>query len=304
MSSFDHSLIRQRLVTQQQGSAPESEETEPLWNEARSPELPLPSEPDRQLSLSQAAMTQALRQRSRQEALPQHPEVDPSLTLDNIPPEIQKYLARLEEEAGQVNELARQHQYAIEKFQRTVNALGLALIRNPSYRGIQLHDVCVMRDAAVTAVIIDDAGRYIVEAENLDLQQDLRDASQTAQDLRSFERYRSQNTAANSHRFGTLFAEPVATLETLWYGLTTNLGTRSRITPVEILVWFGGGLIGRLALQLLVSAFPATFPWLVGATIATVVLTLYRFLSSNRPDLSSLTRLFLALVGLIVGGQL
>ena len=89
-----------------------------------------------------------------------------------------------------------------------------------------------------------------------------------------------------------------------WHQLTTTLEDQSQLTPLDVLVWGGGGLIGRRALELALSALPGLWPWLVGVTMAAVALGLYRWLFAPRRDGVFMARLFLALVGLAIGGQL
>ncbi|MEO1300057.1 MAG: hypothetical protein AAFW75_30665, partial [Cyanobacteria bacterium J06636_16] len=99
-------------------------------------------------------------------------------------------------------------------------------------------------------------------------------------------------------------ADPLGVLETCWQTLTRTLEARSRLTPLDIVIWLGGGLIGRLAIQLALAASPGLWPWLVGATVGAVALALYRLLFAPRPDVALVARLFLALVGLVLGGKL
>lgn len=89
----------------------------------------------------------------------------------------------------------------------------------------------------------------------------------------------------------------------LWQMLTTTIENQSQITPIDILVWCGGGIIGRLALELALAAMPGLWPWVIGITIGAVALGLYRLLFAPRTDAAFIARLFLVLLGLGIGGQ-
>lgn len=96
----------------------------------------------------------------------------------------------------------------------------------------------------------------------------------------------------------------MSALEGFWHSLTGTLEERTRITPLDILIWFGGGLIARQALQILLAAVPGLGHWVIGIIIGAVLLGLYRFLFAKRTDLGLIARLFLALIGLGIGGQI
>ncbi|MGB3200163.1 MAG: hypothetical protein WBA99_04630 [Nodosilinea sp.] len=76
------------------------------------------------------------------------------------------------------------------------------------------------------------------------------------------------------------------------------------LSLVDSLLWFGGGVIGRLALNLLIGAFPALWSLAVAAITAMTAYALYRATLAPKLTFGPALRVALAVVGLIVGGQL
>jgi hypothetical protein len=73
---------------------------------------------------------------------------------------------------------------------------------------------------------------------------------------------------------------------------------------VDSMLWFGGGVIGRLALNLLIGAFPALWSLAVAAITAMTAYALYRATLAPKLAFGPALRVALAVLGLIVGGQL
>ncbi|HEY9888163.1 MAG TPA: hypothetical protein V6D02_07160, partial [Candidatus Obscuribacterales bacterium] len=102
----------------------------------------------------------------------------------------------------------------------------------------------------------------------------------------------------------SLNREPVTLITGLWHALTGTLKHRTPLTPLDILIWGGGGVIGRMMLDLALAAIPGLWPWVIASVLGAVALGLYRLLFSRQPDVAFIARLFLALVGLGIGGKL
>jgi hypothetical protein len=69
-------------------------------------------------------------------------------------------------------------------------------------------------------------------------------------------------------------------------------------------LWFGGGVIGRLALNLLLAAFPSLWSVAVAAITAVTAYALYRATLAPKLAFGPAMRVFLLVAGLVVGGQL
>lgn len=258
-------------------------------------------------SPQQVEMAQALRQRSAppEERPPTPEEMAARSTGPGLPPEppnLHRYLQRLHSEAERINELYHQQEAAIRKFQSSVQGLSLILMKQPQPGGVRPEQFCEIRDAALTTVIQDEHNRYILTAVDLDLTLAEQQASQTAASLRA----RSQIRSAQGRPKASIaaLANSAQGITTLWRSLTATLDSQAQITPLDVLVWCGGGIIGRLALDLALAAFPGLWHWVIAITIGAVALGLYRLLFAPKTDVAFIARLFLALLGLGIGGQI
>lgn len=120
-----------------------------------------------------------------------------------------------------------------------------------------------------------------------------------------------------------LWQEPTRLISLGWHHLqgwlfpddaratTTNSGRRSQkamvsgsLSWVDAVLWFGGGVIGRVALNLLLAAFPALWSVAVAAVTAITAYALYRATLAPKPDFALAYRVFLAVGGLVIGGQI
>lgn len=85
------------------------------------------------------------------------------------------------------------------------------------------------------------------------------------------------------------------------------LGHPSRgasLSVVDGVLWLGGGVIGRLALNLLLAAFPALWSVAVAAITAITAYALYRATLAPQLAFGPAIRVFLLVLGLVMGGQL
>ena len=71
----------------------------------------------------------------------------------------------------------------------------------------------------------------------------------------------------------------------------------SALSLVDMLVWFGGGVIGRLALNLLLSAMPALWSLAVAILTGITAYALYRATLAPRKDFGIAYRVFLMIGG-------
>lgn len=75
------------------------------------------------------------------------------------------------------------------------------------------------------------------------------------------------------------------------------------LSLVDMLLWFGGGVIGRLALNLILSAVPALWSLAVAALTGVTAYALYRATLAPRRDFGLAYRTFLIIAGLVIGGR-
>lgn len=272
-----------------------------------SPQLPNVGHEVSWQSSQQADATQALRQRATAQAVPQlSPEElaaqSPSTaTVESPPPDIHRYLQRLYAEAEKINDLYRQQETAIRKFQNTVNGLSLILMKQPPAAMMRVEQICEIQDAALTQVVQDENHRYILTAVDLDLTSDVKDASETAAALRDRAHRASSDDSVAPIAAVTGF---LSNLRPLWTAISGIFDKRSPMSFLDYLVWFGGGVIGRLVLDLTLAVFPGFWPGVIGIIIGAVGFGLYRLLFAKKADMTLIVCIFLALVGLVIGGQI
>lgn len=247
-------------------------------------------------------MAEALRMRSTAAPVAEQPSPKEVAANESAPIFINRYLERLRDEAEKINELSRQQEIAIRKFQSSVNGLELILLKHPQSAHLRPEQFCEIREAALTTVFQDESNRYVLASVELDLALEERQASEMAASLRSHSQIRTNSLSASS--FGSSFESTLATLKSLWGSLHAYFEEQSNIAPFDVLVWCGGGVIGRIALELALAATPVLWHWVVGITVGAVVLGLYRLLFASRPDGSFIARVFLVLIGLGIGGQI
>lgn len=81
-------------------------------------------------------------------------------------------------------------------------------------------------------------------------------------------------------------------------------GRSGELSLVDSVLWLGGGVIGRLALNLLLAAFPALWSVAVAAITAITAYALYRATLAPKLAFGPAMRVSLLVVGLVIGGQL
>lgn len=181
-----------------------------------------------------------------------------------------------------------------------------------------------LNQAVTTTAILDGRGNVCLACKPIRLKTLDQGAHQLAAQLR--ERYGSghQGTtplAAHLAKVGrelhTLLREPLSWFQ---YGLkkllflgSTQAPQRRRSTStiksvlpslVDTLLWVGSGAIGRLVLNLLLSAFPTFWPLAVLAITGILAYALYNTTLATRPNFSVAIRVLLLVAGLGLGGYL
>ncbi|MGF1460247.1 MAG: hypothetical protein ACFBSG_14630 [Leptolyngbyaceae cyanobacterium] len=305
--SLDISAIREQLLANQ--AEPNPPAHTPAEKSSASPRLPVVgNEAVHWQAPHRTEVLQALRQRSTPPATPHSPEElaasPPAHQGNSDSASVSRYLQRLHTEAEIINELYRQQEAAIRKFQGSVHGLSLILMRQPHGTKFHIDQFCEIRDAALTTVIQDADERYVLTAVDLDLTLEEQQASATAATIRDRSMQRPSARAGFASAVPFSMARLRQTLSAVRRAYQTNSATKPIVTPMDILFFCGGGVIARLALELLLAANSNLWHWVVGITIGAVVLGLYRLLFSPNPDVVFVSRLFLVLVGLGIGGQL
>ncbi len=130
-----------------------------------------------------------------------------------------------------------------------------------------------------------------------------------------------RGTAAMGLGFSMLWQEPLELLSQGWTMVRRWLysyrfapasqatrpprrATMTGLSAIDALLWVGGGVIGRLALNLAVAAVPALWFLAVVAITAVTAYAVYRATLARHLEFGLALRVFLAIAGLMIGGQL
>lgn len=125
--------------------------------------------------------------------------------------------------------------------------------------------------------------------------------------------------------FGLLLQEPTALVRGLQgqfgavinvcFGQSSSLASNYSPTPlnqgagweslsvVDMLLWFGSGVIGRMALNLVLTAIPGLWSLAVALLTGVTAYALYRATLAPRRDFGLAYRMFLVIAGLVIGGR-
>ncbi|MGD1907632.1 MAG: hypothetical protein ACFB0C_16820 [Leptolyngbyaceae cyanobacterium] len=289
--------IRQRLIDLQAPASQPQAAVELPWGTSQSAELTA-NQPTTDLSATDLSATvEALRQRSAtvapDRAAPPQPE-------PRIPPDLDMHLHRLQGQARHINALAQEQEAALQAFKRSANSLAWHLQHHSS--PWTLEQFCRLEAVGIAQVLADTQGAMVLTATAVDLHQDEQNAAQAAHLLRHRNRQAAWGeTATGSSLF---IREPIAALNRIWQGLTVTLEHHSRLSALDILGWLMGGIISRKVLELTLATLPSLWPLMIGGIIAWVCWALYRLITNPHSDLALISRILLALLGLVLGGQL
>ena len=272
-----------------------------------------------------------LRQRSAQtqvgtrQSRPYEQQVPTANPLPGVDPvRYQQWMQSLQATMDMLNQLSQQQQQAIADMQWIQAQLADLEPAWVAHYGEPLQYPALLFDrAAVVNAACDAAGNIVLSHRPVASLQ----SAHRAQPLANHHR-RTHKAVSGRRLFGwssglgvelkTLCQEPLQGLRPLYLRLGRALslgrqghtnaqvrqgGSSSRpLTVLEAVIWVGGGVIARVALNLLLAAFP--FLWIaavIGITAATAY-ALYQATLAVKPDLAIASRLLLALGGLVVGG--
>lgn len=238
---------------------------------------------------------------------------------------------RLKSQGDKINALSQAQEAAILEFKALAERLERDLRRQEIlgeqgvYSGYGSHPVCEYESAIVPLIEQSPQGIYRLTHRPVDLYQAEREASLNAQALRDRAHARDGAFHPFPQRNGldwqTMFEEPWQMLQSVYHWgrdqfqallqptepapiPTHRKRSRSRITALDVLIWVGGGVITRLGLNLMLSAFPIL--WLPAIAIIVILSAwaLYRAVLMPRTDINFGLRLLMGIIGLLIGGHL
>lgn len=233
---------------------------------------------------------------------------------------------RLQTIVEQINDLSMRQERAMVEMKAVAERLDMEQRRQQRIEADQglatsIPLVVNYDGALVASAEQDDLGNVVLTYRSVDLHQAHREAIHLAQALRDRNQVRNQQPSAFAHSPGiyTLLAEPLGAVRTLWelgsalaiegfYRIAqlVNEVRSQESTPFTLtdgIIWFGGGVIGRLALNLLLSAYPGLWSLAVAGAIGMTAYALYRATLAPRIQIDLAYRVLLAVAGLIIGGR-
>lgn len=331
---MDLQAIREKLLKQsQQYGASAAEATSVDWSQARSsrsakaapdPILPPPT-PAAPVPQQLANAVETLQQRSAQplpsQNLPQQP---PAWILESAA-QVSLHQQRLHAIVEQINDFSTRQERAMVEMKAISERLEIEQRRQHRFEADQglttsIPLVVNYQGALVASAEQDDLGNVVLTYRSVDLHQADREALHLAQSLRDRNsvRRRQPSPSAHSPSIHTLLAEPLDALRTLWE-LGADLAIEgvcwisqlvkevrsqeSSFTLTDGIIWFSGGVISRLALNLLLSAYPGLWSLAVAGVTGMTAYALYRATLAPQIQFGLAYRVLLAVVGLIVGGR-
>lgn len=225
----------------------------------------------------------------------------------------------------QINALSAQQEQVMQAMQAMLERLEW---EHQRYRleGASPQDLpfftCDAQAAVVAWATEDDQGGLILSYRPVTFQQANQDAAQVAEQLRGLQQTRRgpsrrRRSTAETLGLATLFAEPLLAAQTGWHLLreavrqwgaaahASSAGKQhaDRLTVLEAGMWLGGGILSRLFLNLILSAYPGLWSIAVAIITAITAYALYRATLAPRLEFGLAYRVLLAVIGLIIGGR-
>jgi hypothetical protein len=276
------------------------------------------------------ATVETLRQRSAQTtAVASEPRGhgSPAAQANRLPgldPAIyQQCVQSLQAGIHMINQLSQQQEQVILDMQRVQAQLAQLEPAWTTQFGEPLqYPILLFEKAAVVSAACDESGNVVLSHRSVSPLQPEQEAHNLANHLRHSYGSRTGGRVAGLsgviREIRTLWHEPLQGLKHLWLKVerTLQLVTtrspktskhhRSRfsrpLSVVEAVLWVGGGVIARVALNLALAAFPYLWTLAVISITAATAYALYQATLAPKPDLAIASRLLLALGGLVVGG--
>lgn len=322
-SELDLQVIRTKLLQQQalqRGTAASS--SDPDW-------LPKSQAPLGSADWDRLANTvEALKQRSTPPPSNPNPPSEPDWANHPIHQQIDLHRQRLHRIAEHINALSVQQERAMLEMQAiaerwehevehvlaTIPAKRYSSLETELFRGI-LHDY----DSAVLAWATFEAeGCIELSSRPVAFSHPLQEAHHMAQTLRK--RQTSIGPSAWEAGIGwqALLAEPLEGLSSFWLWASESISrwwqalvsdvtqgdSSHSLSLLNILIWLGGGIISRLALNFALNLYPGLWSLAVAGVTGITAYALYRATLAPRLEFGLAYRVLLAVVGLIVGGRM
>jgi hypothetical protein len=308
-AAMDLNTIQDKLTRQVSTSPPNQGPVKVDWPQPQLPGLP----PRTASSVAELSATvDTLRRRSAQ-VYP--PLGSPGANRSEVPPPTLHpavALRRIQAMVDKINQLSAEQERAMAEIQ----GLRSGLLQSSSSAALT-----ALGEGSIPALVFD---RAAIAWANLDGRGDIVLSHRPvalSQGSTASQSPENQGGPSHSPSLGLelLFQEPVRLVRQTWLWLAqwqprdrppgppqgkSSPSPRARLSGPKALLWVGGGILGRLGLNVVLTAVPSLWSVAVVAITAVTAYALYRATLASRPDAGLALRVFLAIAGLMLGGQL
>lgn len=264
---------------------------------------------------------------------PQPPSSPRQPYLQQFEQKLANLMQQLEAQAEQINQLSMAQEVAVQELR------AIAQRAEREWRALELEGKLPFdwetylpafecSQAAVPLVQRDADGAFILTAKPVDLYQAEREAASTAEALRQRlvsgrDRVPSAKSTVRRSRKPSKKTAPLGFLKPLLAFLQddsssaaparslnsgqvreAHWGASSALTMPEAAMWLLGAIVVRGGINLVLSAVPGLWLLMVGLMVVPAAIAIYRMTTSPQASFVWGYRLFLAMVGLLIGGRL
>ncbi|MEO0824501.1 MAG: hypothetical protein AAFW84_09140 [Cyanobacteria bacterium J06635_15] len=254
------------------------------------------------------------------------------------PWEMEVHLQALAKQAAHINQLSEHQEAAMLAMKAIADQISFEGYDMAAWNdqnvlsGEMAAALCEFQSAVVPMVQQTRRGTYVLDYREVDLYRDHRQAQEVAGDLRDRRQEHIGFDLANRLAdlgWGGLWTESLAVLSRggHWVTHLLNKGlkrvgpspkphskyapqqrkrpvqSRSRLTPLDGLIWFSGAAIVRICLDFVVAKNPVLFPYIAISMLGIGLFVLYRSTLAPRPNYTLGFRLLIVIAGLVVGGR-
>jgi hypothetical protein len=240
---------------------------------------------------------------------------------DGAEVDVELHLRRIRAIADKINDFSAQQSQAMVE----MHQIQQRLAASADVQGVAIP--AINFEGAVTAsVVLDAEGNFLLSYETLDINQEVQEAAALADHLRGTYGVagsrRPTRTPGIANDMSMLWREPLQLAKQIWQSLgelisgsawtifspsparqARNRVARQSLSLTDAILWLGGGVIGRVALNLLLAAVPALWSVAVAAITGMTAYALYRATLSPRLDFGLAYRVLLIIGGLLIGGH-
>ncbi|NJL22313.1 MAG: hypothetical protein HC895_18235 [Leptolyngbyaceae cyanobacterium SM1_3_5] len=203
-------------------------------------------------------------------------------------------IARLEAQIDQIHELAIAQETALIELKNLAEAVDRDRKLDPDSDDLP---ICEFLAAAVPLIERDRDGVIVVSTRPIDLFRAEREAASIAKNLRS----RQPPSRHRRRRSPSLWDKLIALLDAP--DRPSRPPAPPNLTIADAAIWMIGATVLRVGLDLLLSSFPSLWFPIAGLIVLPAAIAIYRTTFTPETGFAWGYRLFLAMIGLLLGGR-